>query len=148
MTLLGWLRTSMLLKNILFLLLLGNVQAAITDSPAPFDAPEAYTAVSMLYTVVTSIQKASASLAPCYYPNGEIETRDMPCSDNGGACCREGWDCLSSGLCCAPGMSEDFQRQTCTDKRWGSSCPDMCTRRELPLLPPPLLTVLTHRRRQ
>ncbi|OQO02662.1 hypothetical protein B0A48_12191 [Cryoendolithus antarcticus] len=62
----------------------------------------------------------------CYYPNGDLSTIDYPCSSDGGACCPLNWRCLSNGLCYLENENY-FERHTCTDKNWGSSCPDFCT---------------------
>jgi hypothetical protein len=61
--------------------------------------------------------------APCFYPNGDLEPKDMPCSSQGGACCPGRWQCLSNGLC----YNEfRYERHTCTDQAWGPSCPQVC----------------------
>nr|OQO28060.1 hypothetical protein B0A51_08219 [Rachicladosporium sp. CCFEE 5018] len=61
----------------------------------------------------------------CYYPNGDLSTIDYPCSSEGGACCPLNWQCLSNGLCYLENENY-FERHTCTDQFWGSSCPDFC----------------------
>jgi hypothetical protein len=61
--------------------------------------------------------------APCFYPNGDIEPKDMPCSSEGGACCPGRWQCLSNGLCY---NDYKYERHTCTDQAWGPSCPQVC----------------------
>jgi hypothetical protein len=61
--------------------------------------------------------------APCFYPNGDIEPKDMPCSSLGGACCPGRWECLSNGLCY---NDHTYERHTCTDQAWGPSCPQAC----------------------
>jgi len=61
--------------------------------------------------------------APCFYPNGDIEPKDMPCSSQGGACYPGRWECLSNGLCYNDHI---YERHTCTDQAWGPSCPQVC----------------------
>lgn len=61
--------------------------------------------------------------APCFYPSGDLEPKDMPCSSQGGACCPGRWECLSNGLCY---NDYHYERHTCTDQAWGPSCPQIC----------------------
>ena len=73
--------------------------------------------------------------AACYFPGGTLATNDTPCRDDkkNSVCCRQGYACLSNGLCQAtgeepqkPGATE-FVRGGCTDKSWRSSnCPLFC----------------------
>ena len=77
-------------------------------------------------SLVSSSQTGTMSsdwYPPCFYPNGDIEPNDMPCSSQGGACCPGRWACLSNGLCYNAGR---YERHTCTDQSWGSSCPQIC----------------------
>jgi len=76
----------------------------------------------------------AASAQQCYYPNGKPSPNDSPCSSNGGACCPVDWQCLDNGLCFLEQFSY-YERHSCTDKAWGSSCPDMCTYSEFAYLP-------------
>ena len=58
----------------------------------------------------------------CYYPNGNLSPNDVPCSsESGSACCPNGWECLSNGLCYLPNEAY-LGRYTCTDSNWQSVC--------------------------
>nr|OQO23542.1 hypothetical protein B0A51_10930 [Rachicladosporium sp. CCFEE 5018] len=81
-------------------------------------------AVSALYLLLLIPPRALAQ--NCYYPNGDLSTIDYPCSSDGGACCPLNWQCLSNGLCYLENENY-FERHTCTDRNWGSSCPEFCT---------------------
>ncbi|KAK2604664.1 hypothetical protein N8I77_007576 [Diaporthe amygdali] len=75
---------------------------------------------------------ATATLAQqCYYPSGKVGTADIPCSTSADNthCCGKTGICLSNGYCME--TSEDsgplgLYRGSCTDRNWGSSCPQKC----------------------
>ncbi|KAI7778510.1 hypothetical protein LA080_002018 [Diaporthe eres] len=75
---------------------------------------------------------ATTSLAQqCYYPSGKVGTADIPCSTSSDNthCCGKSGICLSNGYCME--TSEDsgplgLYRGSCTDRNWGSSCPQQC----------------------
>lgn len=73
---------------------------------------------------------ANNLFAPCFYPNGDLEPNDMPCSDEGGACCPPRWVCQKNGLCYLPNEGNSpnntIERHTCTDESWGDLCPIWC----------------------
>ncbi|KAI3400645.1 hypothetical protein diail_2357 [Diaporthe ilicicola] len=85
--------------------------------PSPFVALAALTTTSLAQQ--------------CYYPSGKVGTSDIPCStssDNTHCCGKTGL-CLSNGYCME--TSEDsgplgLYRGSCTDRNWGSSCPQQC----------------------
>ncbi|KAF4545218.1 uncharacterized protein LTHEOB_5629 [Lasiodiplodia theobromae] len=64
----------------------------------------------------------------CYYPDGSVADKDIPCSSSssGAACCPQGWQCLDDGICHFD--EEDWiTRYTCTDRSWDSAaCPQYC----------------------
>lgn len=80
---------------------------------------------------------AATSLAQqCYFPSGKVATSDIPCSTSSGSthCCGKTGICLSNGYCME--TSEDsgplgLYRGSCTDRNWGSSCPQECLGGEL-----------------
>jgi hypothetical protein len=77
----------------------------------------------------------------CYYPNGDVTTSDVPCSDTTAesACCSVGYICLSNGICMQSNDSIEAQsfssyvRGSCTDQTWRSSyCPNFCVNANAP----------------
>jgi hypothetical protein len=65
----------------------------------------------------------------CYYPNGNQVSQEPvgPCSTTEDSiCCPLNWQCLSNNLCYNP-TAHIIGRYSCTDKSWGSPCPDFCT---------------------
>jgi hypothetical protein len=89
--------------------------------------PAVLRAQSVCLVSVNQLLRSAATstdwYAPCFYPNGDLEPKDMPCSSQGGACCPGRWQCLSNGLC----YNEfRYERRTCTDQTWGASCPQVC----------------------
>ena len=68
-----------------------------------------------------------AQAQTCYYPNGDPSPNDFQCFPQGGACCPEGWECFTNGLCYL--LQENyFERHSCTDQSWSDpNCPHICT---------------------
>ena len=64
---------------------------------------------------------------PCYFPNGNLAPRYVPCSPNGdGDCCAEEDFCTSLGYCISNAKGYHY-RGACTDVTWfNPSCPDYC----------------------
>jgi hypothetical protein len=81
----------------------------------------------------------NAVRALCYFPDGEtIAIQDTPCySGEPSFCCGQGFACMSNSLCkltdyvvdAGSGQST-FVRGSCSDKAWGSSCPNFCVTSE------------------
>ena len=132
--------------NIVVIILLGNASASTEWCRRQFQSPHNWTCLAAessfptccppgsicLKNICSPTPSGSSDLpemtpsdwyAPCFYPNGDIEPKDMPCSSQGGACCPGRWQCLSNGLC----YNEfRYERHTCTDHAWGPSCPQVC----------------------
>jgi hypothetical protein len=72
----------------------------------------------------------------CYFPDGSYAGGHVPCLNNTSAnsgCCKEGFACLTNGVCQATGdllkqpNATKFVRGACTDQKWASSaCPLFC----------------------
>ena len=82
-----------------------------------------------------SSSSSSSSSSPCYFPNGQKSTNDVPCDPNASVsmCCGDVTLCLSNGLCQVNSGQQAFNgniafaRGTCTDNQWGSPiCPQHC----------------------
>lgn len=75
---------------------------------------------------------AATSLAQqCYYPSGKVATADIPCltSSDSTHCCGKTGICLSNGYCIETSEQSGplgLYRGSCTDRNWGSSCPQEC----------------------
>lgn len=67
----------------------------------------------------------------CYYPSGKVATADIPCSasSDNTHCCGKTGICLSNGYCMETSEESGplgLYRGSCTDRNWGSSCPQQC----------------------
>ncbi|PYI02536.1 hypothetical protein BO78DRAFT_324990 [Aspergillus sclerotiicarbonarius CBS 121057] len=65
----------------------------------------------------------------CYFPNGDIATKNVPCSsETYSACCGTSDICLSNNLCMDTGEQPYvLSRGGCTDPNWESdNCPSVC----------------------
>lgn len=85
-----------------------------------------------LSPIVTLAALAARSLAQqCYYPSGKVGTADIPCSTSSDSthCCGKTGICLSNGYCMETSEESGplgLYRGSCTDRNWGSSCPQEC----------------------
>jgi len=95
--------------------------------PAPWS-------VLSLATLSLILSLSSTTSAECYYPDGSIakDYTYVSCGGETKACCipSEKDQCLSNGLCFWPGGNYPF-RGACSDKDWGSKCPNVCTTGQL-----------------
>ncbi|EYE93381.1 uncharacterized protein EURHEDRAFT_434047, partial [Aspergillus ruber CBS 135680] len=69
----------------------------------------------------------------CFFPSGKKALGHTPCSDDEyTACCDNNHVCMTNGLCVNVGSDQPygFSRAACTDKSWGSSCPQECVEKE------------------
>lgn len=114
--------------------------------PATTRPPDGTTqpGISTSSVVPGNVTASVLSLSHCYYPNGQINSTDIPCDPNASVsmCCGDPALCLSNGLCRAtnnPPMDKNisYARGTCTDNQWGSSiCPQHCLSSKVFTLPP------------
>ncbi|PWY82078.1 hypothetical protein BO70DRAFT_429164 [Aspergillus heteromorphus CBS 117.55] len=73
--------------------------------------------------------RLAVATATCYFPEGNVATDYMPCSDSGDSfCCNEDSICLSNGLCISMHQPYVLGRGACTTKSWNdtSVCDDVC----------------------
>lgn len=86
-----------------------------------------------LWAIVFSFVLSARAADTCYYPDGSTDSGHFACSSGGASmCCAEGFDCLSNGLCrdTRYDNNQRILRGGCTDKSWGSGCPQRCTSSE------------------
>ena len=93
-------------------------------------APARYCGSSVLSPLVLLFLFLSKALAPCYYPNGDLND-DLACDPSAAVsvCCHRNWTCLSNGLCGLTNSTGvvNYQRYSCTDRTWNSlACPQYC----------------------
>lgn len=85
-----------------------------------------------LSAFLASAALATTSLAQqCYYPSGKVGTADIPCSTSSenAHCCGKTGICLSNWYCMETSEESGplgLYRGSCTDRDWGSSCPQEC----------------------
>ncbi|KAK4466970.1 hypothetical protein QBC42DRAFT_319265 [Cladorrhinum samala] len=78
-------------------------------------------AVKAEHTCYDTWGNSDENLSPCYSPG----TTDLNANTH---CCRKGDICLSNGLCISPGSQYIMTQQGCTDKAWGKSCSQYCSK--------------------
>src|SRR5947207_8279824 len=82
--------------------------------------------------VLSLAQYISATISPCFWPDGTLANPDVPCSAGPDPtfCCHSTHTCLSNKLCLVPDVNSGvgrYKRGTCTDPTWGSSaCTSFC----------------------
>lgn len=67
----------------------------------------------------------------CYYPDGTRSPNDVPCGDDENVdthCCNKASICLDNRLCLNTAQPYALSRQSCTNKKWSSSCSAQCTK--------------------
>lgn len=93
-------------------------------------APKSYfRSLLFSFAVGTSLVQAQQ----CFWPNGDMVLSGKPgaCSQDKGACCPAGWECLENGLCHYAGGAygkpdlDFFIRYSCKDG-YGPPCTDIC----------------------
>lgn len=87
------------------------------------------TSLLLLFLFSPSAVLGADDYRTCYYPSGFKALGHTPCSDDEHtACCDNNHVCMTNGLCVNVGSNQPygFSRAACTDKSWGSSCPQEC----------------------
>lgn len=84
--------------------------------------------VSMLAFALQIVDFCAAQT--CYFPDGSVASQYAPCGGSSQSCCfNQGpqWDdaCFSNGLCHSWEVGYTY-RGACTDKGWGTGCPQDC----------------------
>ena len=95
------------------------------------------------FSSTSSANETVSSSSPCYYPNGQKNSNDVPCDPTASVsmCCGNQALCLSNGLCQSINDQQtnaniSYARGTCTDNQWGSSiCPQHCLSSKISNLP-------------
>ncbi|KAH8900637.1 hypothetical protein GQ53DRAFT_740623 [Thozetella sp. PMI_491] len=71
---------------------------------------------------------AAGAQRTCYWPNGDVATGLIPCTnDTYTHCCVSESLCMSNGYCLRTSQPYVLNRGGCTDSSWGADCNPRCT---------------------